>query len=59
MTINPFHDTGLFVCPLKKSGNLWISYVFQGGKKETSALKWVKYIFNKYFSRMLILRLVP
>ena len=33
--------------------------VFQEAWKNTSAKKWVKYIFNKYVSRMLIFTLAP
>ena len=53
MIVNPFHDTGLFQSPLKSSSNLWFSDVFQEVQKNTSAMKWVKDIFNKYVSRML------
>ena len=59
MIVNPFHDTGLFQSPLKSSSNLWFSDVFQEVQKNTSAMKWVKDIFNKYVSRMLIFMLVP
>ena len=59
MTLNPLHGTGLFQCHLKASGDLWFSDAFQGLKKETSAMKWVKGILNKYVSRMLIFILVP
>ena len=47
MTLTPFHGIGIFLCPLKISGNLWFSDVFQGAQKETSAMKWFKGIFNK------------
>ena len=59
MTINPFHGTSFFQCSLKISGNLWFSDVFQGVQKETSAMKWVKDIFNECASRMLIFMFVP
>ena len=44
MTLNPFHGTGLFLCPLKTSGNLLFSNVPQGISKEkvTSVRKWFK-----------------
>ena len=32
--------------PMKTSGNLWFSDVFPGVLKETSAMKWVKDIFE-------------
>ena len=54
MTLNLFHGTGLFLCSLKISGNLWFSDVFQRVQKETSTMKWFKDIFNKYVSRILI-----
>ena len=56
MTLNPFHGTGLFLCPLKTSENLWFCDVFQEVQKEIIAIKWVK---DKYVSRMLIFMLVP
>ena len=31
--VNPFHAAGLFLYPLKTSGNLWFSYVFKGYRK--------------------------
>ena len=34
MTLNPFHGTGLFGCPLKPSGNLWFSDVVHSGSIE-------------------------
>ena len=51
---NTFYDTGFILCPLKTSANLKFSELFQGVKKETSALKWVKDSFKKYVSRMVI-----
>ena len=48
MTLNPFHGTGLFQCPLKTPGNPWLSDVFQKVYKKVNAMKWVKDIFNKY-----------
>ena len=30
ITFNPFHETGLFLCPQKTLGNLLFSDVFQG-----------------------------
>ena len=59
MTLNPFHTTGLFLCPLKTSGNLWSSDVFQGVLKATNVMKWVTDIFNKDVCRILIFMLVP
>ena len=54
MTLSPFHDTGLFLCLLKASENLFFnnrkplfSDAFQGVQKETSAMKLPKHIFNK------------
>ena len=39
MTLNPFHDSGLFQCPMKTSGNLWFSAVFQEVEKKSTAMK--------------------
>ena len=33
LVINPFHATGLFLYPLKTSGNRWFSDVFRGYRK--------------------------
>ena len=33
--INPFHQTGLFLYPLKTSENLWFSVVFRGYRKRS------------------------
>ena len=30
MTLNPLHGTGLFICSMNTSGNLWFSEIFQG-----------------------------
>ena len=30
MTLNPLHGTGLFLCSMNTSGNLWFSDIFQG-----------------------------
>ena len=35
--INPFHATGLFLCPLKTSENLWFSDVFRVYRKRPVA----------------------
>ena len=59
MTLNPLHGSALFQCPLKTSGNLWFSGVFQEVQKKSSAMKWVKQILNKYVNRMLIFMFVP
>ena len=45
--------------PPEKSRKLGFSNVFQEVQKETIAMKWVKYVLNKYVSRMLIFMLVP
>ena len=37
VTINPFHATGIFLYPLKKSENLWFSDVFRGYRKRPVA----------------------
>ena len=52
MTLNPFYGTGILQYPLTTSGEF--SYVFQEVYKNASAMKWIKDIFNKYISRMLI-----
>ena len=36
MTLNLFHGTGLFLCPLKTPENFWISATFQKVYKKTS-----------------------
>ena len=54
-----FHDTGVFLCHQKTSGNLWFSDVFQGVWKEISIMKCVKDIFKKHVSRMFIFMIVP
>ena len=58
MTLKPFHRNGLFPCPLKTSGNLRFSDVFQGVQEKVGAMKWVKDISHKYNHRMLIFMLV-
>ena len=35
MTLNPFHSTGLFQCPLKTSGNLWFCFSGSMQRKTT------------------------
>ena len=35
--LKPFHATGLFLCPLKTSENLWFSDVFRGYRKRPVA----------------------
>ena len=52
MIFKPFYGTSLFLCPLKSSGNLWFSAVFQEVQKEISAMTWIKDIFNKYVSML-------
>ena len=59
MTLNPFHGTGFFLCLLKISGKVCFSDAFQEIQRETSTMKWVKDIFNKHISIMLIFMLVP
>ena len=54
MTLNPFHGTDI----LYGTDLYWFSDVFQGLQKNTSAMKWVKDIFNKYV-KVLIFMLVP
>ena len=61
MTLNLFHGIDLLQCtlpPKKTSSNLWFSEEFQEVYKNTSAMKWVKYIFNKNVI-VLIFMLVP
>ena len=59
MTLNPFYGTRVLQYPLKTSGNLWFFEVFQEVQKNTSAMKQVKDIVNKYVSRMLVSLLIP
>ena len=35
--LNPFHDTGLFLYPLRILENLWFSDVFRGNRKRPVA----------------------
>ena len=56
MTLNPFHGTGFFRCPLKPSGNLWFSDVLHSGSIEKCQCHEMGY---NYVSRMLIFMLVP
>ena len=52
MTLNPIHDSGLFQCSLKTSGNLWFSDVFQKVYKKTTVMKWVEDILTNIFFYM-------
>ena len=44
-SINPFHATCLFLCP-PENRKLKVFWCFQGAKKETSDMKWVKVSWN-------------
>ena len=56
MTLNPFHGTCLFLCPHQETPDF---IMYSGSIERDNVMKWVKHIFDKYVTRILIFMIVP